>query len=178
MAEEAVTEGLGESLEIEAKPKAGLSGKKLVLFIVLPFLLIVTGGGAGAYVLGFLDPWLGGDGSAVEEEAVSDESIHTPVAFYELPEMLVNLNSSGRKSHFLKISISLELSDEDDVKVLESVMPRIIDNFQVYLRGLRIEDLQCAAGLQRLREELLLRVNAATKGKHVRDVLFKEMLVQ
>ena len=63
-------------------------------------------------------------------------------------------------------------------KVLEAVMPRIIDNFQVYLRGLRIEDLQGAAGLQRLREELLLRVNAAAKGKHVRDVLFKEMLVQ
>ena len=43
------------------------------------------------------------------------------------------------------------------------MMPRIVDNFQVYLRELRIEDLQGAAGIYRLREELLLRVNAAVR---------------
>jgi flagellar FliL protein len=43
---------------------------------------------------------------------------------------------------------------------------------------LRIEDLQGSAGLLRLREELLTRVNSSVKPAKVNDVLFKEMLVQ
>jgi flagellar protein FliL len=58
------------------------------------------------------------------------------------------------------------------------VMPRIVDSFQVYLRELRVEDLQGAAGVHLLREELLTRVNASVKPVKVNDVLFREMLVQ
>ena len=61
---------------------------------------------------------------------------------------------------------------------LAAVMPRIIDNFQVYLRELRVEDLRGSGGIYRLREELLARVNAASAPVRVKDVLFKEMLVQ
>ena len=61
---------------------------------------------------------------------------------------------------------------------MESVLPRVVDKFQVYLRELRIEDLSGSAGMQRLREELLLRVNSAVRRGTVKDVLFKEMLVQ
>jgi flagellar FliL protein len=57
-------------------------------------------------------------------------------------------------------------------------MPRILDNFQVYLRELRLDDLRGSAGMYRLREELLARVNAAVAPVKVRDILFKEMLVQ
>ena len=75
-------------------------------------------------------------------------------------------------------SFTLELAAEADIEHLEQVLPRIVDNFQVYLRELRIEDLKGSAGIYRLREELLLRVNAAAYPAEVRDVLFKEMLIQ
>ncbi len=58
------------------------------------------------------------------------------------------------------------------------MMPRIIDNFQVYLRELRVEDLKGSAGMYRLREEMLIRVSAAVAPAKINDVLFKEMLVQ
>jgi flagellar FliL protein len=178
MAEEATVEELDEQVEIESKPKKGLSGKKLVLLVVLP-LLLLAGGGAGAYFGGFLDPLLGEAG--IGESAIDEtESLHvgSSTAFYELPEMLVNLDSSGRRANYLKLVIALELADDDHIAELEDVLPRIVDNFQVYLRELRVEDLHGTAGMQRLREELLLRVNASTKTAKVRDVLFKEMLVQ
>ena len=98
--------------------------------------------------------------------------------FFPLEELIVNLNAGGRKSTFLKIRISLELADGEDISRIESVMPRIMDNFQVYLRELRIEDLKGSAGMYRLREELLTRVNAAAAPAKIRDVLFKEILVQ
>ena len=89
----------------------------------------------------------------------------------------MNLNTGGRKSTFLKIRISLELQKADIPKV-ESIMPRIVDNFQTYLRELRIDDLKGSAGMYRLREELLIRVSAAAAPTKIKDVLFKEMLVQ
>ncbi len=176
---DAAAEADGEVLEIESRPKGGMNGKKLVLFIVLPLLLIV-GGLGGAYVAGLLDPLLGAKEEHAEEEALHEEEAHAgPAVFYDLPEMLVNLNTgSGRKTNYLKISIALELASAEDVAVLEAVLPRVIDNFQVYLRELRLEDLQGSAGLQRLREELLLRVSTAARDANVKDVLFKEMLVQ
>lgn len=158
------------------KPSGKMPGKKLILFIALPVLLLI-GGGAGAYFTGLLDPLLGIEAEgAVEEELAKAPS--GPAVFFEIPEMLVNLNSTGRKVGYLKISISLELGSEEDLATLEGVMPRVVDSFQVYLRGLRVEDLQGSAGLQRLREELLLRVATAAQPAQIRDVLFREMLIQ
>lgn len=173
MADPAVTQDLGD-MQIEATPKGGLNGKKLVLFIILPILLLL-GGAAGAYFAGLLDPLLGAKETQVEEEVAPVDS---RAVFFDLPQMLVNLNSGGRKNNYLKISISLELTRDDDRVELTNLLPRVVDNFQVYLRELRVEDLRGSAGVQRLREELLMRVNAAVHPIEVRDVLFKEMLVQ
>ena len=149
-------------------------GKKLVLFIILPFLLIGATGG-GIYASGLLDSLLGieeQDGALIDEEELG------PSVYYEVPEMLVNLNTGGRRVGFLKISVSLEVGSEEDFARLDAVLPRIVDDFQVYLRELRVEDLSGSAGLQRLREELFMRVSNAAAPTVVRDVLFRELLIQ
>ena len=170
--------GAEDGVQIEVKPRGGLNGKKLVLFVVLPLLLLV-GGAGGAYMAGLLDPLLGVEEAAQTPEAAeAHEPVAGPSVYYELPEMLVNLNSAGKKASFLKILVNLELESAEAVPQIEAVLPRIIDSFQVYLRELRIDDLRGSAGLYRLREELLLRVNAAVAPVKVKDVLFKEMLVQ
>lgn len=159
-----------------APGRSRLAGKKLVLFIALPLILVLAAGG-GLYFSGLLDPLLGGE-HAVEDDLAEAEEDRGPSVYYELPDMLVNLNSTGRKTGYLKLSVSLELASEEDQARIEQALPRVIDNFQVYLRELRIEDLQGSAGLQRLREELLLRVGMAAHPVEVRDVLFREMLIQ
>ena len=78
----------------------------------------------------------------------------------------------------MKIRISLELASARDKAKMDTIMPRVIDNFQTYLRELRISDLKGSAGMYRLREELLVRVNAAAAPARIKDVLFKEMLIQ
>lgn len=155
-------------------------GAKKVLIIVGVVLLLVIGGFAAAYFTGLLDPviaWV--TGGEVEEEIEGEEGKRSINAvFFPLEEIIVNLNTGGRKSSFLKVRVNLELANADDIKRIEAVMPRIMDNFQVYLRELRIEDLKGSAGMYRLREELLSRVNIAVAPAKVNDVLFKEMLVQ
>ena len=159
-------------------PRKKMSGKKLVLFIILP-LLIIVGMAAGLYVTGAFHTIINSFSSAeavVEEEQPVDPG--APGFYYELPDMLVNLNTGDRRQHFLRLQISLELARESDVEHVERVLPRIIDQFQVYLRELDVRDLQGSAGLYRLREELLRRVSNQAQPAEVRDVLFREMLVQ
>jgi len=153
-------------------------GGKKKLIIIAVVLLLAIGGIAAAYFTGLLQPvieLITSEKATEEEEKTVDQE---NVVFFPLEELIVNLNTGGRKSTFLKIRISLELADGGDISRIESVMPRIMDNFQVYLRELRIEDLKGSAGMYRLREELLTRVNAAIAPAKVQDVLFKEMLVQ
>ena len=53
-----------------------------------------------------------------------------------------------------------------------------LDHFQVFLRELRVDDLNGSAGIYRIKEELLRRVSIAVYPVEIRDVLFKEMLIQ
>lgn len=173
--------------EGEAPPKR--NRRRLLLFIAVPILVIILAV-VGAYVAGALDfifksnkPDAAAPAAAQTQGGDKGAPGAPPgqsTVFYDLPEILVNLNSQaqGRKQNFLKIRVSLELQGPLDVPKVEAVIPRIIDNFQVYLRELRVDDLQGSAGMLRLREELLARVNAAIKPAKVNDVLFKEILVQ
>ena len=156
----------------EGTGKKKLAGKKLVLFVVLPLLLLLVGGGVGAYFFLFA-----GD-EAAETAAAEQAEPEKSAVFYDLPEMLVNLDTGGKRSSYLKLRVALELEKPEDVAKLETVLPRVIDNFQVYLRELRHEDLKGSSGLMRLKEELLIRVNVASGTVPIKDVLFKEMLVQ
>ncbi len=150
-----------------------LSGKKLVLFILLP-LILVLGAGAGLYVTGILGGAKGGE----EAQAVQRSDQPRQPVYYDVPDILANLRSDGPRPVYLKISISLELDRVEDRAAVDKVLPRVIDTFQVYLRELRPDQLQGSAGLIRLREELLSRINVAVRPVQVRDVLFKEMLIQ
>ena len=152
-----------------------LSGKKLVLVYVLPILILLGAGGGAGYYFFLASP------SAQElAEAMGQEKIEDPtkIVFYDLPDILVNLNSGGKQNNYLKVTIALELKSVDDLPVVHAVLPRIIDNFQIYLRELRLEDLNGSAGPVRLKEELLVRLNASMDVSRINDILFKEILVQ
>ena len=171
---------------------SGGGGKKKIIIIIALALLVIVGGVAGAYFMGLLDPVIemivgpedaaegeeGGEEGEECEEGEEGDCVSGRAVFYDLQELLVNLNTGGRKSSFLKIRISLELASARDKAKMDTIMPRVIDNFQTYLRELRLDDLKGSAGMYRLREELLVRVNAAAAPAKIKDVLFKEMLVQ
>lgn len=153
----------------EQKP----AGRKRLIIIAAAALLVAIGLGAGAYFLFFAqgDDAMNESGEVVEPVA--------PSYFYDLPEMLVNLNTEpGAEDQFLKLTVSLELSDEAMLETLVPRVARVLDAFQVYLRELRRSDLEGSAGIYRLKEELRRRVNLAIYPAEVENILFKEILVQ
>jgi flagellar FliL protein len=165
-----------EGAGADAAPKKGLAkflSKKMRMIIVPVLLLVIGGGGAGAYF--FLIKK-----SDKNQEAKADDVPLTPpkVAFSDMQDILVNIQSNDGTPAYLKLGVSLELEDDAQKTAIQPLMPRITDQFQAYLRELRLDDLKGSAGVLRLKEELLRRVNVAAAPYHVRDVLLKEMIVQ
>ncbi|MBN8521061.1 MAG: flagellar basal body-associated FliL family protein [Alphaproteobacteria bacterium] len=178
----------GDPLGEEGKSK--FDAKKIILFVVLPILLL-GGGGAGLYFSGMLDSVLGkgeaadasGEAGAHGEKAKGDghggeAGVASGPAFIKIPDMVVNLSGNDAQPRYLRLSVQLELKDPGDTASIEAVMPRVVDQFQTYLRELRVKDLRGSAGIYRLQMELLARVNAAAYPVEVKDVLFQEILIQ
>ncbi|HAH11484.1 MAG TPA: flagellar basal body protein FliL [Alphaproteobacteria bacterium] len=116
----------------------------------------------------------GGHGAA---DAHTANYVPGQPVFFDLPAILVNLRSD-EKPVFLKLVVSLELSEPNAIKAVEGVLPRVVDQFQTYLRELRVEELSGSAATIRLKEELLRRVKMAASPVEVQDVLFKDMIIQ
>lgn len=175
--EEGATEG-EENSEDSAPPLKRKKSKKKLLFILLPILLLF-GAAVGLYFSGMLDSLIGKENVEESEVDIFADAGFKKTIFYELPEVVVNLNTpANQPQNKLTVQISLEIEKQIDVALIESIMPKIIDNFQVYLRELRIDDLQGATGLYKLREELLFRINDAASPASITNIMFTKMLVE
>ena len=156
---------------VEGEEGASPAGSKKKLVIIGAVAVLALGGG-GAFLL---KKKSGGDA-----HGPTAAEIKAPIVFLDVREMMVNLSSEAGqdKARFAKIKIAIELKDAKVEQEVKPLMPRIEDAFQVYMRELRASDLAGSAGLYRLREELLRRVNMAIHPARAEAVLFKDVIVQ
>jgi flagellar protein FliL len=172
-----------EGEEEEKKPAAEKKGfvkkllgnKKLLMLAGGGILLLVLGGGAGLYFFVFSGPAENPNAAS----GIPDMPATPPqVAYYDIPDLIVNIQSADGTPVYLKLSLSLELYTAEEKAGIDALKPRIIDQFQGYLRELRPDDLKGSVGVMRVKEELLRRTNVAAAPYKVRDVLLKEMIIQ
>lgn len=171
MAKKPKKEDAPEGEGAEASVDEGKGGKrKLILFAAIGLAVLAAGGG-GAYVL------LGKGKDHGTEHA---EAAKKPVAFVDIREMMVNLASepNQERPRFLKFKVALEVKEAKVATEIQPLLPRVEDALQVFVRELRASDLEGSAGVYRLREELLRRVNVAVYPAKVDAVLFKDIIVQ
>jgi flagellar FliL protein len=168
-----------EAADGAAEPKQGfvkklLGNKKLLLIAGGGALLLFLGLGAGLYFFVFR-----ASSAQTKMAAAAPAPIVAPnVAFFDMPDIVVNIQSADGAPAYLKISVALELAAANEKAGIQALMPRMVDQFQSYLRELRVDDLHGSAGVLRLKEELLRRINVAAAPFPVKDVLLKEMIVQ
>lgn len=167
--EDAMDEPDAEATEGEGMPK---KGKRKLLIMAAGGVLVLVIAGVAALLLG------GGKEAPQPPEATETTPMAMAPVYYELPEFLVNLSGSGSRVSFLKMSVTLELRDKMAVATVDANKPRIVDTFNTYLRELRPADVQGSAGIYRLRDELMTRLNATVEEGIVKDILFSEIIVQ
>ena len=170
------TQTEAENAEAEGEEgKTASAKRKLPLKLILMAaggLVALCGLGGGGYYFFFA--------GKSEAATAANQQVKPPI-FLDLPDVLVNLSSTGgggERTQYLKVKVVLELPDQQLSAQIQPVMPRIMDTFQTYLRELRPTDLDGSAGLYRLKEELTRRVNAAIAPNHINAVLFKEIVIQ
>jgi flagellar FliL protein len=108
------------------------------------------------------------------------KQVKKPATFVEMKDMMIGISSGGQQDRqpIIKIKVVLEIADAKVSEEIKPLLPRVEDAFQVFMRELRPADLDGSAGMYRLKEELLRRVNVTVYPAKVDAVLFKELLVQ
>jgi flagellar protein FliL len=153
-------------------------GKKLIFVAGGAALVLLLGIGAGVYFFAFSAPHAKAGGTKMADASPPPPIVAPQVAFYDMPDIVVNIQTVDGAPAYLKLGVSLELNRAEEKAAIQPLMPRVVDQFQSYLRELRVDDLRGSAGVLRLKEELLRRINVAAAPFHVKDVLLKEMIVQ
>jgi flagellar FliL protein len=156
-----------------AETPAKKGGKGKLILLAVPVVLLLAG--AGLWFSGILPHALGLD---KHEEHSAEAAKPVPPTYIDVPEMVANLNSNSHKPSYVKLSARIEVPKPEDAEKVKAALPRLQDMMQTYLREMRPEELRGSAGTYRLREELLVRANAAVAPAKVSDVLFTQMLVQ
>ena len=174
-AEDGEEDGQKTEVEKQGFVKKLLGNKKLLLIAGGGALVLLLGLGAGLYFFVFA----GSDEPVKTASGIPEMPAVPPqVAYYDIPDLIVNIQSADGNPVYLKLSLSLELYTPEEKAGIQALTPRIVDQFQGYLRELRPDDLKGSAGIMRVKEELMRRTNVAAAPYKVRDVLLKEMIIQ
>lgn len=156
---------MADEEKIEASAAPAKSSKMLLIVILL---LVVVGGGGAAYFLMFNKK-----AKPAAEDDGDGQKVGPVVA---MKSFIINLDEPGG-SRYLKLAIDLEMRKpltEEQSRMTVRVRDKII----VYLSGLRIADVQKRDAKLKLKAELVKLANQAYRGKRVRDVYFKEFVIQ
>jgi flagellar FliL protein len=150
---------------------------KRIILIVL--IAIIAAAAAGAGVWFFMSKRAPAAASA--ETASAPAPLAVPL-FFPLESMTVNLQSDDGQQHFLRIGLTLKLSDAKTQQELADHMPEVRSRILLALSNKHPDDLAPLEGKRALATELRTLIEQPTdKGAapiQVQDVLFTEFVVQ
>lgn len=157
-----------DALNAVEQPK---QNSKFVYIVALLLLVVICGVVAGY-------TWHNKKMKALEIQKI--ESQRNELVFHDLGEMIVNLDSTdkGKAPRFLKVGVKLQVRGIENLDAVKKWSSKITDDIYIYLRQLRASDLQGALALYKLKEEIVIRINATLYPARVEDVLFGQILVQ
>jgi len=159
-----------EKAEPEDADEKKSGGKKGLIFGLLGALL-AGGGGFYATYAGLIL------GSSTEAVAHTESDIPPlpEIAFIALDPMVVSLGEAAR-SNFLRFSAQLDV-DPASEEAVRLVLPRIVDVLNTYLRAVSEDELGKPASLERLRAQMLRRIQVVTEEGQVKDLLITEFVL-
>jgi flagellar protein FliL len=158
---------MSQAAEAKGGPAGG--GKRPVAGLLAA--LALGAGGFGAVWSGLVDPrdLIGGNRPAPAAVAALEN-----IGFVPLEPILVAMPETGAGRH-LRFVGQLEVVPEHAAEVV-SLMPRITDALNTYLRALEARDLQQPAATVWLRAQMLRRIQLVTGEGRVRDLLITEFV--
>ncbi|MBI1217202.1 MAG: flagellar basal body protein FliL [Rhodobacteraceae bacterium] len=147
--------------------------KRSKLPILLGLVLMVLLGG-GAFLATYTGRLFGASGPAPTTSDPAGDSM-ADVAFVPIDPLVISLDPAARSSH-LRFSAQLEV-DKAHRGEVATLMPRVLDVLNSYLRAVEVSDLEDPSALVRLRAQMLRRVQIVAGEGRVRDLLVTEFVL-
>ncbi len=162
-----------EKKEEEAAEPAKKGGSKLIVILLL-VVIVLGGGGAAAFFL--LGGKQGGKAKKAEEDSADDVDVGRMGPTLALKSFIINLDEPGG-ARYLKLTLELELRKALTEEQSKYTV-RVRDAMIIYLAGLRMVDVQRRNAKLKLKKSLLKLANKAYGAHRVRNVYFKEFVIQ
>lgn len=169
-----VPEGAPGGAAAAAKKKRG----RLIAIAVVVVGMLAGAGGVWWYMqggAGHAKPDAQAEAPAAGHEG--GEGADPSAAYIEVPPMIVNLRGGGAQAKFIKLRFIIVAAD-GKTDAVKARLPVILDALQPFLRELRPDDLDGAAAVFRIKEEMLRRSTQALGAGMVRDVLIQDLIQQ
>ncbi len=169
MAEEK-EERLEEETEEDQAAEKGGKGKLKLVIIAVVVLALLGGGGFFAY-----SKFLGKEAeSKVVPEKEHDLNAEQP-ALFPLAPFVVNLADRGR---FLKVTMKFEITDVKYEELIKERTPHLRDAVITLLSSKTAESVSTPEGKFQLKDELLMRANAAVGKDVFKNIYFTDFVMQ
>jgi len=168
--------------ENKEAPKDGEAGgkkkKKLLIIIIAAVLVLAIGGGVATFFLLKKDEPPPEEKNPAQDVPVPElEQAPEIGPMVNIEEFIVNIISSDTP-HYVKASLTVELSNEQVKAEVEQRMPQMRDAVLLLIGNKTFEELQDLQGKKQLKAELLSKINSFLRTGKVKSVYFTNFVVQ
>ncbi len=150
----------------EVPQKKKLPVKKLIIIGIAVLVVVAAGALGTVYYKKFF-------GKKEEQQQQAPVS-----AIWPMEPFIVNIQDQGGVDRYLKIIIELEISDKNCIPELTQLKPKLRDNVLDLLSSKTYKDIMDVSGKQRLREEIMMRLNSFLSSGKISKVYFTDFVVQ
>jgi len=168
--------------EEEKEESTKKSGGNMVLIIIIALLiLLLVGGGLVAFLL------LGSDDPAPTSTATQGTTSSQPTArstnmlsigpIYPMDQFIVNLLSDSG-SRYLKVTLDIELDNNKLAVEMDTKRSLVRDIIIRTLSAKTYEEISTLKGKERLKDEIVSKLNEVLADGRVRNIFFTDFVVQ
>ncbi len=121
---------------------------------------------------------VGGGTFKINEGNKRPEKIQvTTGPMYPIEPFIINLAGEGGK-RFLKLTMELEMGDNDFSEEITANLPKIKDSIIMLLSNKTFEEIYTFEGKLKLRDEITRRINSFLVSGQLRNIYFTEFVIQ
>lgn len=103
-------------------------------------------------------------------------------AYYSLPEFLVDLRTDDDgRTGYLRVKASILLGHDHMAKTvhhIDALKPMLTERLTFFLREMRPEDFDSSEDMNRIKREMLRRVNLVIAPNTADDVIIEDLVIQ
>jgi len=151
---------------------------KILIIVIGVFLLVVVAMGGGFFLMwNKMSSMTTQNSEDVENGTEIEEVVETMGPTKRLETFIVNLADKGG-TRYLRVSMDLELENEETGKIVDRRLPKIRDAILTILPTKKYEDIGTVEGKSVLRNEMLTKLNELMEPEKIKNIYFTEFVVQ